>query len=332
MTSLEVYAGGDRQTLRELHVLANAPKLIPDSFKAGGKSDGAIDWGAVVLAGQACRRLGLDPLADLNRFPVVKGAVYPMAEIWRLMARRHGWLVTLPVDTPEKVIVDLLHRTTGEHPPPFEMTMDQARDLSTNRTAEGVKVNPLYQGIGGARAMLQARATMAAIRLNAPEVLRDPATQGWAVDPLPGQPLTPGQGTAAAIDPEPAPGLAAATIDPADIGLVATAVTVLTQTHPDLAARTRTRWKQQLPGVTIANIHTADQLTRAALLALEALLDALTDRLDPDRCPDDIDELDAGRPFEPDPDRKEDGSGGYRYDPEDGRPSLTGDQTDQVGW
>jgi hypothetical protein len=221
-----------------------------------------------------------------------------MAEVWRVMARRHGWTVTTPIDTDQRVVVVMANRHTGETAPPFEMTMAEALKLGNAAN------NSLYQAIP--RSMLRARATMTAIRLNAPDVLRDPATQGWAVDPLPGQPLTPGQGTAAAIDPEPAPGLAAATIDPADIGLVATAVTVLTQTHPDLAARTRTRWKQQLPGVTIANLHTADQLTRAALLALEA--------------------------FEPDPDRKEDGSGGYRYDPEDGRPSLTGDQTDQVGW
>ena len=96
MTSLEVYADGDRQTLRELHVLNNAPNLIPDLFK---EKNGEVRWGEVVVAARAAHVAGLDPVVDLKNFPVIKGAVFPMAEVWRVMARRHGWTVTATEDT-----------------------------------------------------------------------------------------------------------------------------------------------------------------------------------------------------------------------------------------
>ena len=109
MSELEVFAGGDRATLKDLHVLNNAKNLIPDSFKAGGQAGGEIDWGAVVLAARSARRLGLDPVDNLRLLPVIRGRVFAMAEIWMVLARRHGWRVAVPVDTAERCVVEMLH-------------------------------------------------------------------------------------------------------------------------------------------------------------------------------------------------------------------------------
>lgn len=167
MTALEPYAQGDRTRLKQLHVLANAPALIPDSFKKGG----VVDWGSVALACHAAERLQLDPVANLKQFPVIHGAVFPMAEIWRILARRHGWRVNVPVDTDERVVVTMSNVATGETCPAFELTAVEAQRANTN-------ANKLYDT--HTRSMLRARATMAAIRLNAPEVLQDPAAVDWA--------------------------------------------------------------------------------------------------------------------------------------------------------
>lgn len=165
--ALEPYAHGDRTRLRQLHQLAGAPNLIPDSFKTTGQQ---VDWGAVALACHAAQRLDLDPVANLHLFPVIKGQVFPMAEIWRILARRHGWRVSVPVDTDERVVVHMVNVATGESPPDLELTAVEARKANTNN-------NKLYET--NVRAMLRARATMAAIRLNAPEVLQDPAVADW---------------------------------------------------------------------------------------------------------------------------------------------------------
>ena len=311
MTALEVYAQGDRQTLRTLHVLDNAPALIPDLFR--DKETGQVRWGEVVVAARAATIAGLDPVVDLKHFPVIRGQVFPMAEIWRVMARRHGWTVATPVDTADKVVVTMANRLTGERPPDFTMTMVEARQLGNAAT------NNLYTTIP--RNMLRARATMTAIRLNCPDVLRDPAVAGWQVDTdlTAGQATRPPAVTAAAIDPEPPPGLAAATINPDDVAAVTAALAVLSAHRPDIAEHVRARWKQKLPGVTLATLTTTDQLLLAAILAVEGILDAATDLL-PDETPDDDDY--EGRPFddgperpEEDPDRADD-AGVYRYDPE----------------
>ena len=167
MTQLEVFAQGDRATLRQLQILNNAPSLIPDSFK---DKPGQVDWGAVALACHAARRLDLDPVANLHLFPVIHNTVIPMAEIWRVLARRHGWRVSVTVDTDERVVVHMVNVATGESPPDFELTIDQAQRANTNQ-------NKMYTT--HPRSMLRANATKNAIRLNAPEVLQDPAATGW---------------------------------------------------------------------------------------------------------------------------------------------------------
>ena len=190
MTSLERYADGDRQTLRTLVQLDNAPSLIPDLFKDKDKATGEVTvrWGEVVVAVEACRDAGLSPAQDLKHFPVIRGAVFPDAEVWRVTARRHGWSVTTPVDTDDKVVVAMLNKLTGEQPPDFELTMLEARKLGNAAN------NSLYETIP--RSMLRARATMTAIRLNAPDVLRDPAVARWGdwQDPGPAAAAEPAAG------------------------------------------------------------------------------------------------------------------------------------------
>ena len=93
-----------------------------------------------------------------------------MAEIWRVLARRHGWRVSVPVDNDERVVVHMVNVATGESPPDFELTAVEARKANTNQ-------NKLYET--HTRSMLRANATRNAIRLNAPEVLQDPAATGW---------------------------------------------------------------------------------------------------------------------------------------------------------
>ena len=80
------------------------------------------------------------------------------------------------------------------------------------------------------------------------------------------------------------------------------ALAVLSAHRPDIAERVRARWKQKLPGVTVATLTTTDQLLLAAILAVEGILDAATDLL-PDETPDDDDY--EGRPFDDGPERPE---------------------------
>jgi hypothetical protein len=313
MTSLEIYADGDRQTLRTLHVLDNAPNLIPDLFK--DKDTHQVRWGEVVVATRAATVAGLDPVVDLKHFPVIRGAVFPMAEVWRVMARRHSWAITTPIDTDQRCVVHMHNLATGETPPDFEMSWDEARKLGN------AAKNDLYVAIP--RSMLRARATMTAIRLNAPDVLRDPATTGWAPDdPLPGGSPTslPGQGTGAGR-PEVPPLLAPAPTTPEDIGLLTTALAVIGQISPTLVDRTRTEWKAAgIPA--LRDLALDDPLHRVWRIVVPALLDIIAEWIIPTGSYDP----------EPDPDRDSSDSGGYRYDPQDGRPFLTGEETDEVGW
>ena len=171
MTALEPYAGGDRNRLKQLHQLASAEHLIPDSFKAGRKAGGAVDWGAVALACDAAESLGMRPVQNLWHFPVINNTVWPDAEVYRVLAARHGWSVTFPVDEPDRIEVDMVHLHTGQHPPRYPLTLKEARQLGSAKT------NPTYDT--APRAMLQARASRAAIRLNAPDVMTDPVTATW---------------------------------------------------------------------------------------------------------------------------------------------------------
>ena len=286
MTSLEVYAQGDRNTLRDLVVLDNAKGLVPDSFKTAG----TVDWGAVALAVRTAQRLRLDPVDNLKLLPVIKNQVFPMAEIWRVMARRHGWRVTLVVDTADRVVVDMVHYATGEHPPPFELTLDEAR------LQGAAKTNPNYQD-GGARAMLRAQATRTAIRLNAPEVLQDPVfddlTPGLACPPpdvTPGPTLT-------------EPATVAADPGPDNRQVVRNALDRLT---PGQTEDVKAEWRNSaLPNLTDPQF-CADN----ALTAMSIIVDVLAD----DQPPAEV--YDVGY----DPDRDDDHDT-YRYAPDDdGRP------------
>ena len=295
MSGLEVYAGGDRVALRDLHVLANAQTLVPDSFKAGGQ----VDWGAVALAARMARRLELDPVDNLRLFPVIKGQVFPMAEVWMVLARRHGWRVTIPVDTAERVVVDMAHPATGEHPPCFEMTLEEARQLGTAKT------NPNYAD-GGARSMVRARALMAAIRLNAPEVMQEPGVADIYGDVRPAAAEGTGPKPRSPLDLP----LARATVDDTTRARLAEAIDGLRDpVRDDLRSVCR--------DLELPNLRTSPAFTHADAALVERLIieaGARPIETDEPTPPDVHDDAPEAGAHDDDPNT-------YRYDPDDaGRP------------
>ena len=68
---------------------------VGDAWKVGGQ----IDWGAVALSVTTAAELGLSPRTNYKFFPVIKGQVFPMAEICRVLLFRHGGDLEVTKDT-----------------------------------------------------------------------------------------------------------------------------------------------------------------------------------------------------------------------------------------
>ena len=285
--AVEVYQD-DRATRRAVAEIKAAPLTVGDGFKTGGE----IDWGAVALAVNTAVELGLAPRTNYKFFPVVKGTVYPMAEICRVLLFRHGGDLQVTRDDATACTV-VVTGPNGRIYPPFTVTAAEAEKAGWGK-ASGLVSSDI-------RSILRARASMRAIKLNCPQVLAGPPSERFGdwQDPGPEAAAEP-----AATGPElPAVAPRQAAVGSTTRDKIRTAIDRLTpgQRHDVIE-----RWRaEQLPAIDQLDL---DQF----MAALDIILDVLAD----ERPPDDAYE-------EPDPDREEDADN-YRYSvPEDedpGRP------------
>ena len=164
MTDLELYE--DHQIRRALAQIKAAPMTVGDAWKIGG----TIDWGAVALSVNTAAELGLAPRTNYKFFPVIKGQVYPMAEICRVLLFRHGGDLTVTCDTAQQCTV-VVTGPNGKTFPPFTVTAQEA-------TAAGWG-KPSGLATSDIRSILRARASIRAIKLNCPQVLAGPPPERW---------------------------------------------------------------------------------------------------------------------------------------------------------
>ena len=282
MSEVDVYTA-DRATRRAVAEIKAAPLTVGEGFK---DKTGNIDWGAVALAVNTAVELGLAPRTNYKFFPVVKGTVYPMAEICRVLLFRHGGDLHFTADSDRECTVVITGPNRRTYPP-FTVT-----------AAEGAKA-----GWGAAsglwdkdrRSLLRARASMRAIRLFAPQVLAGPPPERWG-DEDPGPEVV---GAEPPSGPEP---LAAATRQATVSGTTQHKLrAAIDRLTPGQRHTLIEQWRfEQLPAIDQLDL---DQF----MAALDLVLDVIADD-------DHVYE-------EPDPDREQDADT-YRYDPadDDGRP------------
>ena len=289
MTDLELYE--DHQIRRALAQIKAAPMTVGDAWKVGG----TIDWGAVALSVNTAAELGLAPRTNYKFFPVIKGQVYPMAEICRVLLFRHGGDLTVTCDTAQQCTV-VVTGPNGKTFPPFTVTAQEA-------TAAGWG-KPSGLATSDIRSILRARASMRAIKLNCPQVLAGPPPERWG--DWHNEPGPEVDGAEPSSGPAP---LAASTRQEAVSG---TTAQKLRDTLGRLTAGQRHSvadlWRrEQLPAIDALDL---DGYTTAIGLVLDVIAD--------DTAPPDLYEA------EPDPDRETDADN-YRYSPHEddpGRPFV----------
>jgi hypothetical protein len=166
---------GDLEVRRALALFQQAPNLIKGSFEDPRTHQ--IDWGACELACATALDWNLSVISNVPRMPVIKGQVYPMAEVLRVLAIRAGWEIDVLEDSHEQCTIRL--SKPGRTDKTFTMTAAEGRNAGSAPTNENWTKDP--------RAMLLARTTRRAIKLYCPEVLAGTPPDrigGWSENPV----------------------------------------------------------------------------------------------------------------------------------------------------
>ena len=126
MSSIEVFHDDRLEVRRAVTLLRASPRLLAGAFTDRA---GVVDWAAVELACATCLDLGLAPLENVAKCPVINNRVYLMAEVCRVLAARAGWNIDI-LEDDDSHCTGVIWRGDRK-PPPLTITMTEARRMGS---------------------------------------------------------------------------------------------------------------------------------------------------------------------------------------------------------